>query len=243
MALPPAGVYRGPCGVWTQNMSNATALNPGASKQQTGITAYAAWLGQPVTYVLDYMTDAPTSWGGSSGRVRHQPAGAVTGYTALSPGAAWAAGPCACRFRRVPASQPALVPPPGRRRRRAPTTRTGRRSAPTWSPGATQPRCCVSAGSSTAPGTTGRPSVTGDTPASYIAGYQHIVTKLKAVAGSSFKFMWNPAFSPTMGGQGARQRELRRAAVVPRRLLRGRHRPGHLRLGKELSHPAGGPVG
>jgi Glycosyl hydrolase family 26 len=191
----PAGVYRGPCGVWAQNGVVTSA--------QAGITAYAAWLGQPVTYVLDYITDTPTSWVGQfEGAYVVAPSGPVTGFTALS---SWGSLGARTMCLAVPACA-------GKSVGSGASTWAGEAAGTNDAYWTALGNNLVTWGYGSAVLRIGRewngnwynwcPAVTGDSPASYIAGYQHIVTTLKAVAGNSFKFMWNPIIG-AVDGQAA----------------------------------------
>jgi hypothetical protein len=188
------GVYRGPCGIYAQN-----GVTSGGA--QSGITAYGAWLGRPVTYVLDYIVNAPASTAQFTGAFLYKAAG---GFNNLNQ---WGA---------LPGSQIMMLGIPA-----CIGATAGGGAATTWAQEAagnsdsywtTLGNNLVTWGYGNAvlrigrefnyPGYSWSPSTTGDTIAQYVAGYQHIVTLLRGIAGSSFKFMWNPALSPgSMSGQ------------------------------------------
>ena len=188
-----AGVYRGPCGAVAQN-----GVTSGGA--QSGIAAYQAWLGTTVQYVLDYMTAAPSSWAQFTGCSLYKP---LTGFTTLNTWGTLAGG------RTMVLGVSACA------------GKTAGSGGATWAAEAAGTNDSywtalgtnlVSWGYGNAILRIGRefnyagynwsPSTTGDTAAQYIAGYQHIVTLLRAIPGSSFSMMWNPALSPgTVSGQ------------------------------------------
>ena len=188
--LPAAGVYRGPCGGKLQDSNTSTTA-------QAGILAYEAWLGRPVTYVLDYLMEAPATWAQFTGGQLDQTSG---GFSLLSQ---WGALPSRWT---MCLSLSACC---GR------STGTG---ATTWAAEAagasdTYWRALganlVSWGFGTGIIRLGRewngnwynwsPSITGDSAAHYIAGYQHLVTLLRGIPGSNWTFMWNPILGGVNG--------------------------------------------
>jgi len=191
--LPPAGVYRGPCGIWKQN-----GAYPATGGQRQGVAAYEAWLGRRVSYVLDYVTDSPTSTAAFTTATLDE---SVTGYTTLN---GW--GTLPSRWTMMLAL-PACI---GRSAGSGATTWAQEASGASdayWTALGTN---LVSWGYGNAVLRIGRefngnwypwaPIVSGDSIAQYVAGYQHVVTKLRSVAGSSFQFCWNPTLG-TMSGQ------------------------------------------
>ncbi len=197
---PLNGVYRGPCGIYAQS---PTVVSPSSGQQGAGITAYATWLGKTVTYVLDYQTNTPTTWAQFTGCTLYNPRGAAN-YTALS---TW--GSLGARTMML-----GLSPCAGRSTGSGGTTWAAEAAGTNDTYWTTLGNNLVSWGYGSAYLRIGRefnyggyiwsPSTTGDTPNQYIAGYQHIVTLLKGIAGNSFKFMWNPGTpTGTMAGQAA----------------------------------------
>ena len=194
-ATPPSalGVYRGPCGVYAQDGNSSGGA-------QSGIAAYQTWLEASITYVLDYITSTPVTWDQFTGAYLYK---AIRNYTTL-PG--WGTlPPGQVMMLGIPACCGATTGSGG-------DTWAGEAAGLNDAYWATLGANLVSWGYGNAvlrigrefnyPGYSWSPSTTGDTPAQYIAGYQHIVTLLRAVPGNSFTFMWNPALSPgSMSGQ------------------------------------------
>ncbi len=187
------GVYRGPCGVWAQD-----GVTSGGA--QSGITAYALWLGRQVSYVLDYVMDAPASWLQFTGATLNN---GVAGFTTLN---SWGTLPA---WQTMLLSLPACV---GASAGSGGATWTAEAAGTNDTYWTTLGNNLVSWGYGNAVLRIGRefngnaynwcPASTGDTEAQYISGYQHIVTLLRGIAGSSFTFMWNPGMNPgTMNGQ------------------------------------------
>jgi len=188
--LPPAGVYRGPCGGKVRDSNTSTLA-------QAGILDYENWLGRPVSYVLDYLMEAPTTWAQFIGGQLDQTSGS---FSLLSQ---WGALPSrwtmclslsACCGKSIGTGA---------------STWAGEAAGTNDTYWQALGNNLVALGYGNAVIRLGRewngnwynwsPALTGDTPAQYIAGYQHIVTLLRnqnpsyTVPGANFTFMWNPA--------------------------------------------------
>ena len=190
----PIGVCRGPTGYRLQGGTTGAA---GA-----GITAYETWLGRPCTYALDYIYDNVSSTAaftsGHLGATNNW--GTDSGLTV----SAWSGAPIGSRTLML--GTPACI------------GHTAGAGALTWA----QEAAGASDAYWTALGNNlitlglshtilrigremngnwyhwGLPN-TGDTIAQHKAGWQHIVTLLRGLAGANFKFMWNPILGPVTG--------------------------------------------
>jgi hypothetical protein len=189
-APPAMGVYRGPCGSAQQDGVVGAA--------RSGIAAYAAWLGRPVTYVLDYVVNAPSTWAQFTGAYLYNAGG---GFTNLNQ---WGA---------IPSSQQMVLGLP------ACVGASAGSGGSTWSAESSGTNDTywtqlgnnlIAWGYGNAIIRLGRefngnwynwcPGVSGDTAAQYIAGWQHIVTLLRGLSGAQFKFMWNPSLGTSGSG-------------------------------------------
>ena len=192
--LPAAGVYRGPAGGKLQDSNTSTAA-------QAGILAYEQWLGRPVSYVLDYLMEAPTSWAQFTGGQLDQTSGAfslLSQWGQLPSRWTMCLGLSACCGRSIGTGA---------------TTWAGEAAGTNDAYWLALGNNLVSWGFGNAILRVGREwngnwyqwspaAVTGDSAASYKAGYAHIVTLLRGIPGSNFTFMWNPILGQVNGASG-----------------------------------------
>lgn len=186
------GVYRGPLGKYLPDGTYAGAVG-------SGITAYESWIQRRMSYVQDYLLDSPSSWPAfENGYI--QPA-LIGGTPQLSNWSAYSFGP-----RKLMLATCAVA---GRSAGTGATTWAGESSGTNDAHWTALGNKLISLGFANAALRIGRewnggwypwsPSVTGDNPSQYIAGYSHIVGVLRSCAGANFSFIWNPTLGHVNG--------------------------------------------